>query len=560
MVPSSPDPAPREEAHDRADEALGERLEQHLEALAGGAAAPLSGTPMDPELNQLRPVVARLHQLAASLAEPPAVDLFGSTKDTSDEQKPQDTTLVRLGKYQVVRVLGKGGQATTLLGFDPDLKRHIVIKLYHNLRTPREQEAVLAEGQALARVHSPYVAQCFSAEREDGCPYLVVEYVPGQNLGQRHRSHPLTTAEALEVIRQLAEGLAAVHACGLLHRDIKPGNILLGDDERSRLIDFGLAVPLASDDLQRVSGTLAYMAPEQARGEVERIDARTDLFGLGAVLYELLTAQPLHRAGSRAALLEAAQAGHVVPPRERNPRVPRPVNDLCMRCLARDPSNRFASAAELAAAIRRLQHRSRGPWLLAGAAAVVLLATAAIGYGVWGRHAEPAPSVVSKPTAFALHHPDGRDLRRDFAVRVELLGGEFDPEAGVLVLKVGQLLKLRLEAAQDCHVGVWDVTDSKVIQLFPNDDEPDNKVLAGKPRLIPGEKAIRAKAPGGVEYIHVVASTHPWRPIPGQRMGPFDVFARAEDKKRCLEALRDLDIVDPDQAVTEAIVKLQVRP
>src|SRR5205807_4913043 len=129
-------------------------------------------------------------------------------------------------------------------------------------------------------------------ERHGDVPYLVIEYIPGQSLAEFHRSRPLSTERALDLTARVAEGLGAVHACGLLHRDLKPANILVGHDGLPRLVDFGLVKPLAGEDLHGVSGTLAYMAPEQARGEVERIDPRSALFGLGAVLFELLTGQP----------------------------------------------------------------------------------------------------------------------------------------------------------------------------------------------------------------------------------------------------------------------------
>jgi serine/threonine-protein kinase len=295
------------------------------------------------------------------------------------EPEPQRSTPRSWGKFTVVRQLGEGGQASTLLVLDPDLRRHVVLKVYHNACTPQQQETVLREGQALARVRSPYVAQCYSAERQDGVPYLVVEYIPGQDLARYTGAHPFSPDQALELTRQLADGLAAVHACGLLHRDLKPANVLMGEDGRPRLVDFGLAVPFASEELARVSGTLAYMAPEQARGEIERIDARTDLFGLGAILYALLTGRPPYRAESRSALLKAASEGIVEPPRKLNPNVPRPVNDLCMRCLARDPAQRYASAAELSAAITRLEKRRWWPWL--AAAAVLLLVLVPL--GIW---------------------------------------------------------------------------------------------------------------------------------------------------------------------------------
>ena len=197
------------------------------------------------------------------------VDYWEGFLGAGDEEEAPGPVPASFGKFQVVRVLGGGGQASTLLALDPDLCCHVVLKVYHRARSPAEQERVLREGQALARVRSPYVAQCRGVERQDGVPALVVEYVPGRDLKAQQRARPLGAAEALELTRQLAEGLAAVHACGLLHRDLKPRNVLVGDDGRPRLVDFGLAVPAASAELAGVSGTLAYMAPEQARGTRE---------------------------------------------------------------------------------------------------------------------------------------------------------------------------------------------------------------------------------------------------------------------------------------------------
>jgi hypothetical protein len=299
----------------------------------------------------------------------------------------------RLGKYQVVRPLGGGGQATAYLAYDPDLKRQVVLKLYHAARTPSEQDMVFKEGQALAQVRSGYVAQCYSAERHDGVPYLVMEYIPGKSLAEVQRDRPLDIDRSLELVSHLAEGLAAVHAGGLLHRDIKPSNVIVGDDGAPRLVDFGLAEPLASAALSRVSGTLPYMAPEQARGERDRVGPRSDLFALGAVLYELLTGTPPYQGATRQELLRAASDGVVVPPRQPNPKVPAAVNDVCMRCLARDPADRFASATELAEAVRRCRRGWRGLDLtfrlgryrfqLAIGATVALLLLVAVPLALW---------------------------------------------------------------------------------------------------------------------------------------------------------------------------------
>jgi hypothetical protein len=574
MDPHSSGHPPAPEAR---DEALGRQLEEHLEALDNDAAPPEAPTGMDPEVNELQPVVEDLHDLARRLAQPPTGNLEPSTVDappsagqvTSGEAPAQgaQTAPTRLGKFEVVRWLGVGGQASTALAFDPDLKRHVVLKIYHKARTLEQKETVLREGQALARVRSPYVAQCYSAERLDSVPYLVTEYVPGPSLAQRLLTDRPGVSQALELVRQLAEGLATVHACGLLHRDIKPGNIILADDGRPRLVDFGLATALGSDALGKVSGTFAYMSPEQARGESERIDPRTDLFGLGAVLYELLTGRPPYRAKTKELLWQAAARGEVVPAGERNLRLSRRVQDLCMRCLAPDPSGRFTSAAELAAAIRHLQRRRRHLWI-DGSAVLVLAAALGVGYNLWhGRQTDTAapagpPAVVRPVTAQLERHPEGRELHKDFALKVEPLGGVLDPaNGGVQVLKVGQLIRFRVEAAQDCFVYLWDVTDSKVIQLFPNDAEPDNQLRAGQPRLVPGEKVIQAMKSSGVEHLHVVASTHPLPRLPaGQLRGGFEVFAGPQEKTRALEALRDLAVADPGDAMTEVILRFEVRP
>jgi serine/threonine protein kinase len=364
------------------------------------------------------------------------VDYWEGFLGAEEEEEAAAPVPASFGKFQVVRALGGGGQGSTLLALDPDLRCHVVLKLYHRARTPEEQERVLREGQALARVRSPYVAQCRGVERQGGVPALVVEYVPGRDLKAQQKARPLGTAEALELTRQLAEGLAAVHACGLLHRDLKPGNVLVGDDGRPRLVDFGLAVPVASAELAGVSGTLAYMAPEQARGEAERIDPRTDVFGLGAILYELLAGRPPHQGETREGLLRAACAGDVVPPRQVNPRVPRAVNDLCLRSLAKDPAQRFASAAEMAWAVRRFQRWRRLRWPLAAAALLLatLVAALPVVSRLWPRTATQSPVgaaalkgsidvVVTEPgnarrQLLHLHDPPARPLKKGDEVRV----------------------------------------------------------------------------------------------------------------------------------------------
>ncbi|MBX3443693.1 MAG: protein kinase [Planctomyces sp.] len=302
----------------------------------------------------------------------------------------------RIGKYEVREILGHGGQATTFKAWDPDTQRTVVVKAYHGLAISAVADSVLEEGQKLTKIRSPYVVQCLHVERLEGLRCLILEYVPGGTLAELRARGPIPLRESLRLMGQVADGLAAVHARGLLHRDIKPANILIGQDGVPRLCDFGLAKSLGDPTIGESTGTYSYMAPEQARGDGDHVDPRTDLFGLGATLYFLLTGHAPYE-GTRQEIQQAARLGEVVPPRQRTPSVPRDVDRLCMRCLAKSPEGRFQSAAELSRAIR-----SRG-WrrtLIFASAAVLAAAAAAIAYWPSSKSGDfEAPVVQVAPLA-----------------------------------------------------------------------------------------------------------------------------------------------------------------
>jgi serine/threonine protein kinase len=298
--------------------------------------------------------------------------------DWPEDAEPTDDPR-HIGKYQVVRRLSAEhtGQAVAFLAFDPDGQRHVVIKRYHDGGDP---QATAEEARALVRVSSPYVARCYGVERvggEGAC--LVVEYVPGCSLAESSEEDLLDPARAARIVAQLAEGVAAVHACGLIHRDIKPANVILHDDGAPRLVDFGLAAHPGSDRLRGPSGSPPYMAPEQARREWDRIDYRTDVYGLGAVLYELLTGHPPHEGKERPEVIARAGVGRVIPPREWNPRIPRRLGAACLKALSPAPENRFATAEAFGEELRRCVRPRRGRLLgltglaLIGAIAIVWL-------------------------------------------------------------------------------------------------------------------------------------------------------------------------------------------
>jgi serine/threonine protein kinase len=299
--------------------------------------------------------------------------------------------------YELLRELGSGGQATTYLARDRALERLVVLKRYHGVASAGRREAVLNEGRALARIRSPFVAQCHGVEARGDEIDLVVEYVPGRPLSDLTADERADIRRSARLVEQVAGGLAEVHACGLLHRDIKPGNILLGDDEKPRLVDFGLAVPVASEALHSVSGSPAYMAPEQARGQGERIDARTDVYGLGAVLYFLLIGQKPHAGETLKEVLEQARDAPIVPPRRIQPSVPRALDRICVKAMAADPQARFPSAEALRRELERYRQRR---WVapVLGAAAL-LLALFVPAWTFWPRPARPSPDDLAGPSA-----------------------------------------------------------------------------------------------------------------------------------------------------------------
>jgi tRNA A-37 threonylcarbamoyl transferase component Bud32 len=284
--------------------------------------------------------------------------------------------------YEFLERLGKGGQASTYLARDRALQRLVVVKRYHGVDSTSRRAAVLNEGRALARVGSRFVAQCYEVNSRGGEIDLIVEYVPGRPLSELTVLERADTARCARLVEQVAEGLAEVHACGLLHRDIKPQNVLLGDDGVPRLVDFGLAVPVASEALQGVAGSPPYMAPEQARGQGERVDARTDVYGLGAVLYFLLTGQPPHEGKTRVETLAQARAAPIVPPRRLNPRVPRVLERICLHALEADPRARYPSAEALGRALHQYALARRAAPVL-GAVTVLVAVLALVSSALW---------------------------------------------------------------------------------------------------------------------------------------------------------------------------------
>lgn len=275
-------------------------------------------------------------------------------------------SLGRLGPYDVTGVLGRGGFGFVLRASDPSLGRFVAIKvLAPQLAANSAARGRFArEAKAAAAVVHENVVAIHAVDSWNGLPYLVMPCMSGLSLQKRvDRDGPLATKEILRIGMQTALGLAAAHDQGLVHRDVKPSNILMEEGvERVKLSDFGLARAVDDVSLTQsgvITGTPQYMSPEQARGEA--VDHRSDLFGLGGVLYFMGAGHPPFRANSTPAVLRRVCDDRPRPLRDVNPDVPSWLAELVDRLLAKEPSGRFSTAAEVAEVLKQRLAELQGP-------------------------------------------------------------------------------------------------------------------------------------------------------------------------------------------------------
>lgn len=280
-------------------------------------------------------------------------------QESLDFLTPSDwpDSLGRLGSYEIKGVLGRGGMGVVLKAFDPVLRRCVAIKVLSvALATSgAARRRFLREARAAAAVVHPHVVAVHAVVESTGLPFIVMEYVPGRSLQERLDRHgALPLAEILRIGMQTAAGLAAAHAQGLVHRDVKPANILLEEDvERVRLTDFGLARAAADAAMTRsgvVAGTPHYMAPEQARGETT--DQRADLFSLGSTLYVMCAGHPPFRAETPLAVLKRVCDNEARPLRDITPEVPLWLDAIIRKLMAKDAGRRFQTASEVSDLLR----------------------------------------------------------------------------------------------------------------------------------------------------------------------------------------------------------------
>jgi WD40 repeat protein/serine/threonine protein kinase len=276
-------------------------------------------------------------------------DILGCLSPTDDPQM-----LGRVGRYEIVGVIGRGGMGVVLKGFDGPLNRYVAIKLLAPMlaTSGAARQRFSREARAAAAVVHQHVIAILDVNEHGGLPYLVMPYMSGPSLQRRiDRDGALSVLELLRISRQVALGLAAAHEQGLVHRDVKPANILLESDvERVTITDFGLARAIDDVSITQpgiIAGTPQYMSPEQSRGEA--LDHRSDLFSLGSVMYAMCTGMPPFRGDGTVPLLRKISDEEPRPLRDLNPDVPEWLEDIIRTLHRKRPEERIQSAAELAA-------------------------------------------------------------------------------------------------------------------------------------------------------------------------------------------------------------------
>jgi WD40 repeat protein len=268
-----------------------------------------------------------------------------------------------LGRYRMVRVLGEGGMGLVFQARDVKLARDVAVKVMRpNVSyDARTRERFLREARAMAAVEHDHIVAVHEANEENGVPFFTMPLLRGESLEQRLKRPPrLPIREAIRIARESAEGLTAAHARGLIHRDVKPGNIWLEDpDGRVKILDFGLVYASGADDARLtrygiVLGSPGYLAPEQLEGA----DAKpaSDLFSLGCVLYRMVTGEPPFQGKDWRALLGASVSIQPPAPSTLDGTIPVELSDLTMRLLAKDPERRPASAADVVVTLTAIEH------------------------------------------------------------------------------------------------------------------------------------------------------------------------------------------------------------
>jgi serine/threonine-protein kinase len=474
-----------------------------------------------------------------------ASEWIRTTRDTQPELPatgPYQAAALVYGRYRVEAQIGVGGMGTVHRAHDPELGRTVAIKVPRMEGTgPGRADYVarfLREARSAATVRHPNVCPIYDVGEQDGIPYVVLAYVEGSSLAQRLRAGGRFEgpAEAVVLARQLAEGLAAVHAHGLVHRDVKPANVLIDSRSTPLLTDFGLARSSGEARLTQtgvIAGTPAYMSPEQARGE--EVGPASDLYSLGIVLYEMLVGTVPHAGGPVSVMLHKILHGKPLPLTRARPDIDPALAALVERALAREPEDRFPDAQAFADALGHWldsaarggpesPRRKRRGWVLVALPLLLALVALALTLRTGGPFPEAAgtPAVAPVPANRAALDGELRVLVFSPPGQKPAKRGLLVDQEGALPVKNGELIHLEVRLTRPAYVYlVWIGSQGETIPLYPWDAER-SRLLWKAPLLEGSQKAVarlhcpavesegfRVKGPDGLETAILLARETP---------------------------------------------------